>query len=281
MRFPRRNPIRLLASCPALFLPAPAATLHAVAPQAPVQQAETVPAAAPRFDVVAIHLHESQPHEHNSISSSPRDGHFHAENVSVLMLMQWAYDIPDTRILGAPGWAKSTFFNIDAKADPSVDQQLKDLTSDAGRKEKERMVQALLADRFKLVVHSETRQLPIYALVVARGGAKLGAINDGGNVVNSWRDHLEVQGSNSLELLAQVLADLVGRPVEDRTGIAGRYHLILKWTPDDAVSAASSSSNAPPSIFTAIQEQLGLKLEPAKGPVQVLVVDHVEMPSGN
>jgi len=277
MYFPRRNPIRLLlALCPA-FLISAAAPAQQPAPA----QAATAPGAAPQFDVAAIHLHESQPHEHNSIWSSPFDGHFKAENMSVVMLIQWAYEMPDTRILDVPGWARSTYFSIDAKADPAVDQQLRKMSSDAGRKVKEQMLHALLANRFKLATHTETREMPIYALVIAKGGAKLGDINDGGTVVNSWRDHLEVQGSNSLALLAEVLADELGRPVLDRTGIAGRYHLTLKWTPDDAASAATSNSSAPPSIFTALEEQLGLKLVPQKGPVQVLVVDHVEMPSAN
>lgn len=277
MYFPRRNPIRLLlALCPA-FLISAAAPAQQPAPA----QAATAPGATPQFDVAAIHLHESQPHEHNSIWSSPFDGHFKAENMSVVMLIQWAYEMPDTRVLDVPGWARSTFFNIDAEADPAVNQQLAKMSSDAGRKVKEQMLHALLANRFKLATHTETREMPIYALVVAKGGAKLGDINDAGTVANSWRDHLEVQGSNSLALLAEVLADELGRPVVDRTGIAGRYHLTLKWTPDDAASAATTSSNAPPSIFTALQEQLGLKLVPQKGPVQVLVVDHVEMPSAN
>ena len=277
MFFPQANRIRLImAICPAFVFPA-----AAVAQQSAPQPATSAPLAAPQFAVAAIHLHQPQQHEHNSIWSSPFDGNFKAENMSVLMLMQWAYDIPDTRVVDVPGWARSTFFNIDAKADPAVDLQLSKMSSDAGRKVKERMVQALLADRFKLATHTETRELPIYALMVTKGGAKLGDTNDGGTVINSWRDHLEVQGSNSLALLAEVLADELGRPVVDRTGIAGRYHLILKWTPDDAASAAAPSSNAPPSIFTALQQQLGLKLESQKGPVQVLVVDHVEMPSAN
>lgn len=277
MRFSQSSPVKLLlALCPALLFPAAANAQRAVA-----QQSADPPEAAPQFEVAAIHLHEPQPHEHNSIWSSPFDGNFKAENMSVVMLMQWAYDIPDTRILDVPGWARSTFFNINAEAGPAADQRLSKMSSDAGRKVKERMVQALLADRFKLATHTETRELPIYALVVAKGGAKLGEVNDGGTTINSWRDHLEVQGSNSLALLAEVLADELGRPVVDRTGIAGRYHFTLKWTPDDAASASPANSAAPPSIFTALQEQLGLKLEPQKGPVQVLVVDHVEMPSAN
>ena len=240
--------------------------------------------AAPVFDVAAIHLHEPQPHEHNSIWSSPFDGQFRAENISVTMLIHWAYEMPESRILGAPGWANTTDFNIDATADPAVDQQLKGLTSDAGRKQKEKMVQALLADRFKLATHFETRELPIYELLVAKGGVKFGEIKTDGTTINHSRDHIEVQGSNSGALLAEELSKEVGRPVVDKTGIAGRYDLKLHWTPDDVSEPRLLNGvavDSGPSLFTALQEQLGLKLEPAKGPVQVLVIDHVEMPSAN
>ena len=241
--------------------------------------------ATPVFDVAAIHLHQPEPHEHNSIWSSPSDGHFKASNISVVMLINWAYEMPEARILGAPGWAANTMFNIDAEANPSVDEQLHGLTSDAGRELKEKMAQALLADRFKLVAHIETRELPIYELVVAKGGAKLGAIEQTDSFVNRWNNRIEVQTSNSVASFAEELSKDAGRPVVDKTGIAGRYDLKLQWTPDDRVSSASSSDSvdakSAPSLFTALQEQLGLKLEPAKGPVQVLVIDHVEMPTEN
>lgn len=246
--------------------------------------------ATPVFDVAAIHLHESQPHEHNSIWSSPFDGRFKAENISVMMLLHWADEMPETRILGAPAWTRTIHFNIDATADPSVDQQLKVLTSDAGRKQKEKMVRALLSDRFKLAAHTETRELPIYALVVAKGGPKLGQTQQNGSSVNASTGRMEVQGSNSMAILAEELSKVVGRDVVDKTGIAGRYDLKLNWSPDEGAPGANvSGSNAAgaaaadsgPSIFTALEEQLGLKLKPQKGPVQVLVVDHVEMPSAN
>jgi uncharacterized protein (TIGR03435 family) len=255
------------------------------------QQGATAPASpvAPAFDVAAIHRHIPEPHEHNSITSSPFDGHFKAENISAIMLIHWAYEIPEMRILGAPTWAGSTYFNIDAKADPSIDEQLHHLSSDAGRKQKEQMVQALLADRFKLAMHPETRELPIYALVVAKGGPKLGIAQQDGTTVNHGRDHIEVQGSNSVALIAEELSKDVGRPVVDKTGISGRYDIKLHWTPDDSPTPkpngadgdSAAADSAGPSIFTAIQEQLGLKLESQKGPVQVLVIDHIEMPSEN
>jgi len=253
---------------------------------APQQQTapELSAAPAPVFDVAAIYPHIPEPHEHNSIWSSPSDGRFRTENVSVVMLIHWAYEMPETRILDAPGWANTTFFNIDATADPSIDAQLKGLSSDAGRKQKEKMVQALLADRFRLVMHTETRELPIYELVVAKGGAKLGDLKSSGTTVNHGRGHIEAEGSNSATLLAEELSKETGRDVIDKTGITGRYNLKLHWTPDDAAEPQllnGAPADAGPSLFTALEEQLGLKLEPAKGPVQVLVIDKVEMPSAN
>jgi uncharacterized protein (TIGR03435 family) len=260
--------------------------VHGKASAAGQQQSATAPAAAPApvFDVAAIHVHIPEPHEHNSIWSSPFDGHFKAENVSVVMLIHWACEMPETRILDAPDWAGSTYFNIDATADPEVDRQLHSFPSDAGRKQKEKMVQALLADRFHLVTHTETRELPIYELVIAKGGAKLGDLKSNGTTVNHGRDHIEVEGANSTTLLAEELSKEVGRDVVDKTGITGRYNLKLHWTPDGATEPQllnGAPTDSGPSLFTALEEQLGLKLQPAKGPVQVLVIDKVEMPSAN
>ena len=248
------------------------------------QPATATPAAsAPVFDVAAIHIRTPEPHEHNSIWSSPFDGHFKAENISVVMLIHWAYEMPEARILGAPEWVGTTHFNIDATADPSVDAALHQLTSDAARKQKEQMVQALLADRFHLVLHAETRELPIYALVVAKGGPRLGTLQKSGSSVSTSYGRIEVQGSNSVDLLAEELSKVAGRDVLDKTGIAGRYNLKLRFTPDEGPAMLNGQPvpDPPPALFTALEEQLGLKLEPAKGPVQVLVIDYIEMPSAN
>jgi len=249
----------------------------------PAANAQTpVAAAAPAFEVTAIHHHIPEPHEHNSIWSSTRDSHFKAANVSVIGLIHWAYDMPETRILDAPHWANSTYFNIDASSDASVDAAMARLSPEAARLEKAQMVKALLADRFKLVTHTETRELPVYDLVVAKGGPKLGEDKSSGTTINHWRDHLEVQSSDSLAILAEELSKEAGRPVIDKTGINGRYDLKVRWTPDvDAATVGNASPDAPPSIFTALTEQLGLKLEPGKAPVQVLVIDRVELPTGN
>lgn len=277
----------IVLACVVTYFPAGArGNVQACAQQPTAQSAPSSPspAAAPVFDVAAIHLHESSPHEHNSIWSSPFDGRFNAENISVITLIHWAYEMPDTRILGAPSWAATTMFNIEAKCDPSFDQQLKTLPPDAGRDEKERMVQALLADRFQLVAHTETREFPIYSLVVARKGANLGPLQEGGSSVSTSNGRIEVQMENSVAILAEELSKIVGRDVIDKTGISGRYDLKLHWAPDDAPQRILNGTPAPdsgPSIFTALEEQLGLRLEPAKGPVKVLVIDHLAMPSEN
>lgn len=262
---------------------------------APPAAAQQIPASArpqaiavPGFDVAAIHQHIPEPHEHNSIWSSPSDSRFKAENVSLTTLIHWAFDVSDTRILGLPGWAGNTYFNIDASSDASVDEQMAHLPHDTAAGQKKKMVQALLAARFKLVAHTETHERPVYFLTVAQKGPKLGQVQDDGSSISSGNQHIHVQTANSVASLAEQLSKVVDREVIDKTGIAGRYDLDLTWTPDDrgAPPAAGAISAVPAgdtgsSIFTALKEQLGLKLEPGKGPVLVLVIDHVEMPSEN
>jgi uncharacterized protein (TIGR03435 family) len=220
--------------------------------------------ATPIFEVAAIHPHESQPHEHNSIWSSP-DGHFLAENISILALIHWAYEMPETRILNIPAWTESDHFNIEAKADPAIAQTMRDLAPDVARRQKELMVQALLADRFQLVAHLETRERPIYELVVAKKGAILGDLQSSGSTVSASRGRIEIRTTNSVAVLAEELSKVVGRDVIDQTGIVGRYDLKLQWAYDDPNATAASAADTGPSIFTALEEQLGLHLEPAKG----------------
>jgi uncharacterized protein (TIGR03435 family) len=252
--------------------------------QAPGGSSTPVAAPTPAFDLAAIHLHIPEPHEHNSIWSSPFDSHFKAENMTLMGLIHWAFNMPESRILGAPSWATSTSFNIDAEADSSVDTQMHSLGANEGTLQKQKMVQALLVDRFKLVTHTETRELPVYALIVAKGGPRLSAPEKDGSWLNHGRDHIEIEGfNNSVATLAEELSKEVGRDVIDKTGISGRHKITLTWAPDAGANpeASSAAADTGPSIFTALQEQLGLKLEPQKGPVAVLVIDHAEMPTQN
>jgi uncharacterized protein (TIGR03435 family) len=160
------------------------------------------------------------------------------------------------------------------------------------------MQQALLADRFKLKVHFETRLLPIYALVVAKGGPKLKAseMNPANRAEMAKPAFLQVRSGRvagagtTIGMLAEVLErqDEVGnspggrgRIVVDKTNLSGRYDWTLHWTPWQDLSSGELSDSKGPSLFTALQEQLGLKLEPAKGKVEVVVIDHIDLPSEN
>ena len=166
------------------------------------------------------------------------------------------------------------------------------------------MMQSLLADRFKFAAHRETRELPVYALMLAKNGSKLKEAIPENSYPNGIKDeqgrgvagmmritpgHIEGQAIPIANLLG-VLTQVTGRTVVDRTGLTGKYDISLQWTPDepqtlptaaDGANREPSQESSGPSIFTAIQEQLGLRLESAKGPVEGLVIDHVEKPSAN
>ncbi|HEY1803357.1 MAG TPA: TIGR03435 family protein [Terracidiphilus sp.] len=249
------------------------------AAQTPIPAAPPIPSApAPQFDIAAIHLHQPMPHERSHIVDS--NGSFTTVNVTMKAILQWAFDLPESRIVGGPSWLESDDWDIEAKSESSIDMQ-KNYDPAAARLEKQRMVQALLADRFHLVTHTETRELPIYALVAAKGGPKFLATHADGNKFDRWNNRIELEGGqNTVAVLAEELAQTLGRVVVDQTGIQGRYKIVLNWSPDD-LATGSSEPDSGPSIFTAIQEQLGLRLEPQKGPVQVLVIDRVEKPSEN
>ena len=281
----RRVRLLLLAALCAIVV-TPLANSQAGSQQkAPASQSVSV-SAAPVFAVAAIHINKSDPSARSHIISAPTDGRFRAINVPLNMLLQWAFAIPDTRIVGGPSWLGQTKFDIEATADPSLDDQLPKLTSQEGRLRKQAMLQALLADRFQLQAHQESRQLPLYALVLAKNGPRFAPSQVNGTTINTRRTEISVSGSDdTLALLADALARSLGRPVVNQTGLHGRYELDLKWATDDAsvsrTGASGGSDSDSPSFFTAIQEQLGLKLVPQKGPVSVLVLDRVEMPSEN
>jgi len=257
-----------------------AASLTLLVPPARAQASQ--PAASDTFDVISIHQNNTATDGHHHMYNNPSDSHFRAVNLSLKDLIQFAYALPKSQILGAPPWLDSTMFDIDAKSGPSIDAEFQALPSDQARRRKQLMVQALLADRCKLAAHQETRELPVYALVVAKGGPKFKPSEINGTTINTGRSRLHIAGTDdTVAILARELAQVLGRVVLNNTGISGRYDLTLQWTPDDVLTNGAPDPNLPPGIFTAIQEQLGLKLESTKGPVPVLVLDHVETPSAN
>jgi uncharacterized protein (TIGR03435 family) len=230
-----------------------------------------------------------------------------ATNISLRMLIRDAYGIEDHQLAGAPGWLDSDRYDIEAKMEPSVVDQLRKLGPDAARAARQSMLQALLEDRLKLKAHRETKELPVYTLVVAKNGPKLQEAKPGDTYPNGLkgpngvgkagmmrmgRGDLTAQGL-SMASVVRLLSQQLGRSVLDKTGLTSTYDFTLHWTPDDSQVAfkdfpggAQSDGSGPsdtsrPSLFTAIQEQLGLKLESQKGPVEIIVIDHVEKPSAN
>jgi uncharacterized protein (TIGR03435 family) len=247
-----------------------------------------VPAAA--FEVSVVKVSKSG---NEGSDSDFENGRFTATNCSVKTLIEFeGYGIPESRILGGPKWIGTEKFDIEAKMEGGAVSRLHALPNEERRKQTRTMFQRLLADRFKLAAHWETRELPIYALVVARKGPSFQTTKkpDGQSGTSNNNGKFAARGLTMEQLadaLTRELSRDLGRPVIDKTGVAGRYDFDLNWTPERdavAVNERSNGSVAPdsgPSIFTAMQEQMGLKLESRKGPVQVLVIDHVEMPAEN
>lgn len=231
--------------------------------------------------------------------------------VPIQMLLREGFHVEDDHIIGAPAWVNTKRYDVQAKVSPDDAPKLDKLSFE----ERRSMIVPLLVERFNLKYHHETRELAGYSLVVAKGGPKLklsevqppapdaGANPKPGDTVPqrpqqrrmlrmSGRGRLEAEGS-STEMLAHVLSGQLGRNVVDKTGLTGSYDYTLEWTPDDAPpptpggansGTASNENNGDPtgtSVFTALQEQLGLKLESTKGMADVIVIDHIDLPSEN
>jgi uncharacterized protein (TIGR03435 family) len=260
-------------------------------------QAQPAPTpATPKFEVVSIK--PCKPGATKAADSSPGRlsiGCALLADTDNTGLIQQAYNrYADGRLTaygvipieGAPDWIHSETFDINARSDgqPTIQMMLGP------------MLRTILEDRFRLRVHRETRQGPVYELALGKGSPKLKPMQDGHCIpvrvghpspaLDSGQHYcrnlvgpgtVEFEGG-TLSMLAGLMALIVDRPVIDKTGIATYFEIHLKFSPDD--SAAASGSDAP-AIFQAIQEQLGLRLVPAKGPVDVLVIDHVAKPSEN
>jgi uncharacterized protein (TIGR03435 family) len=206
----------------------------------------------------------------------PRPDGLHIFCLPLSAVIKFANGIwQDARIFGMPDWCATNFYNIDAKVSGDDVAAFGKLNND----QRNLMMQALLAERFKLKVHHETRELPIYAMVVAKGGPKL-------TVAKPDEPHpmLRMKGKGefigvgiALDALPIFLSHEAGRTVVDKTGLTGKYDFDLQFTPLQGATAESTA----PSIFTALEEELGLKLESQKAPMDVVVVDHIEEPTEN
>ncbi|HEY3841520.1 MAG TPA: TIGR03435 family protein [Bryobacteraceae bacterium] len=209
-------------------------------------------------------------------------GRFVANNVTVRFLVAIAYGLQSFQVSGGPRWVDAEQFDVEAKLD----------APDPPAHQESAMIRGLLADRFKLVLHKDESPIPAYALVFAGNAPNrtLSADQSAGasptGQVHVGPGALVAKGIR-LELVASLLGTRLGRPVIDRTNLHERYDVDLRWTPDIGELPGASADATPqgdasgPSIFTAIREQLGLKLESTKGPSGFLVIDHVERPPAN
>ena len=246
----------------------------------------------PAFDVVSVKENQSHgPTMMVRIGSMPNG--FLAENFPLKDLVAQAYGVRGDLISGLPDWAGATRFDINAKVADEDVATLKKLSS----RERNAMLIPLLADRFKLQAHKEPRILPTYDLVVDKGGLKLPASQpapprpagseSAGDAKPAQRFTIRpgqfTLANQPMGTLTNQLAYLTHRTVVDKTGLTGKYDLDLKWTPEPMYAAGPDNGADDPggSIFTALREQLGLRLVPSKGPVDTLIVDHLERPSEN
>lgn len=198
------------------------------------------------------------------------------ENVTLQLALYDAFDQQDYLIEGVPDWGKKLHFDIQGKILDATPQAMDALTLE----QRKAMVIRVLQERFGLKTHWVTRDGPEYALVVAKGGSKLTPttytrMSSGRNLYN-WSAE-----SVTTDDLAKGLAGTLRRPVENRTGLTGQYDFHLKWSADKSELSPGAAADDAPSIFTAVKETLGLELKPITGPVQVLVVDALELPGEN
>lgn len=190
-------------------------------------------------------------------------------------LISIAYNVREFQISGGPQWVEKERFDIDARAAAS------DGASPADAARLRERIRSLLADRFQLAQHSEIREQPVYSLVVAKSGSKLQDSKETRSLIRLMgRGTLKGQ-SVGVGMLALNLSNQLGRRVIDKTGLDGKYDFELKWTTDPSAAPLAPGDPDGPSIFTALQEQLGLRLEADKGAVEILVIDKAERPSNN
>jgi len=216
-----------------------------------------------------------------------RAGHFVTVNTDLNDLIAFAYGLHPKQVVDAPAWFGVDLFDIEAKPDAEGRPSQKQMGA---------MAQKLLEDRFQLKFHHEKRELSVYVISVASGGAKMtkstALPTDPQAFFFRGLGDLTVRNQSMTDFATWMQNGVMDRPVVDQTGLTDRYDFQLKWTPDDSQFAAfrgvgavvpppTDTPNAPPALYTAITEQLGLKMGPAKVPDDVIVIDHVEKPSEN
>jgi uncharacterized protein (TIGR03435 family) len=237
-----------------------------------IASAQSAPAS---FEVASV-----RPCELNKSDSGPRPGVSIAGNrvtaaQTFEKLVEFAYDVKQYQVTGAPDALARGAYCIAAKTDGDRPSTLDDVRP---------MLQNLLSERFQLKLRHETKELPVYTLVVGASGPKLKESASGTKYaarVTRAKDPKQLQltaSSDTMPQFAQAISSYTDRPVVDKTGLTGHYDFKLDWFLDSKNSAVDPGG---PTVFTAVQQQLGLKLEPRKAPVDILIIDHAEKPSEN
>lgn len=227
----------------------------------------------PEFEVATVKPSKSAG---VSLRLSP-SGLFETTGTSLRDLIKFAYDLHPREIIGGPSWLETEKYDVTGKPDKPGKPDLNRVKV---------MVQKLLADRFQITFHRDKRELSLYAVKVAKSGAKLTKNDSDPNGLPNFTmgpRELRFRNATMAEFagILQGVGSIVDRPVVDQTGLGStRYDFILRWTPNTSQPPADNA-DAPPGLFTAFQEQLGLKLEPTKAPADVLAIDHAERPSAN
>ena len=252
------------------------------------------PRSQPAYTYEVASIHPAAPGQMNSGFSPGAQGGMRARNVTAVQALTFAYSIQDYQLVGAPGWADRERFEISFTPDRSEiipGRETPRLAMEGWLERQRQRLQAVLRDRFSLVLREESRELPIYVLTVGKNGQKLATpahpertqsmnINSGQQIIAT---------TATTKSLAQALSMILGRPVQDETGLDGAYDFKMDWARDSAMpvrpagpdEGATAGDPVRPSIFTAITEQLGLRLESRKGPVPVFVIEKIDRPSEN
>ncbi len=236
--------------------------------------AATLPSQPLTFDIVSVK--ENKDTSPMIRLSPPVGGSFKSENTPFRMLLYVAFGVPENRIEGLPTWAESPHFDIEAKASDATPEQIKALTP----AQRNAMLVDLLANRFALRTHWVTRDKSVFNLIISKSGSKLHETDPAAERRYHFLPNSFDINNMTTAALARQLANSLHRPVNDLTGLTGRYDVKLAWSPDGAPETAFSAPAAPP-LFTALKETTGLELKATHGPVQVLVIDSAQLPQPN
>ena len=265
------------------------------APQSWAQsQSQGTAAAAPNYQYDVASIKPSTTSGGGSLRPGFTPDGYSARITTIRRLMIAAYGVETFMIFGGPSWLGTERYDVEARMDPSVSDALLKLNPADRKLAQQKMLQALLADRFKLTVHWETKQMDEYTLVIAKNGPKISVAKPGDTYANGLKGpdgqpigagqvrvgrngEIIYQGV-PISTLVRLLAGIAEGPVIDKTSLTGTYDFTFQWPPPNQTTPLDPSGA---DFFDTIQDQLGLKLQQGKGPVEVIVIDHVERPSGN